>query len=280
MNEHGLAAAMTFVMTGPERIQAGFNSCFIVRYLLEKADSAENALSLLVELPIASNCNILVADKSGEMAVVECSPFVKRVREAVNLNNGRIVCTVNRFTSDEMKPYETAGGNDYHSGTQYQVVMDSFPAHIKEDFIKTTQQLLKGDYGFMCQYDEEPDFETVWSSVFDLKSLMMYRAEGDPRINEFLADSALHDMVRRDFPFNPILRPFRGNALRVPENVYRLNQRRSPARRPFASHIRFYPASLPSYVQRPSSSFCLPSPFFHSRGRQGGKRLDNRSGHL
>ncbi len=42
---------------------------------------------------------------------------------------------------------------------------------IKNDHIETTEHLLKGDYGFMCQYDNEPDFETVWSSVFDLESL-------------------------------------------------------------------------------------------------------------
>ncbi len=48
-------------------------------------------------------------------------------------------------------------------------------------YIETTRQLLKGDYGFMCQYDNEPDFETVWSSIFDLDSLIIYRAEGDPR---------------------------------------------------------------------------------------------------
>lgn len=196
LNEHGLAVAMTFVMTNLERIQAGFNSCFIVRYLLEKANNAENAISLLMELPIASNCNILVADKNGKMAVVECSPFTKRVREAVNLDNGKIVCTVNSFTSDEMKPHDAANGNDYHSNKRYQVVMDSFLAHIKGDFIETTEQLLKGDYGFMCQYDDEPDFETVWSSVFDLKSLMIYRAEGDPRKNKFLTDSRLHDVVQ------------------------------------------------------------------------------------
>ena len=196
MNEHGLAVAMTFVMTSLKEIQAGFNSCFIVRYLLEKACNTENAISLLMELPAASNCNILIADKSGEMAVVECTPFTKRIREAVNLNNGRIVCTVNSFTSDEMKPYDASKGKDYHSDKRYQVVMDSFQSHIKDDFIQTTEQLLKGEYGFMCQYDDEPGFETIWSSVFDLKSLMIYRAEGDPRKKKFLADNRLHNIVQ------------------------------------------------------------------------------------
>ena len=198
INEHGLAAAMTFVMTSLDKIQAGFNSCFIVRYLLEKADNTEQAASLLMELPIASNCNILLADKSGDMKVVECTPSMKKIRDAESFENGRIICTVNSFTSEEMKQYDDANGDDYDSHKRYQVVIDSFASgRIKEDYIETTKQLLKGDYGFMCQYDNEPDFETVWSSVFDLESLTVYRAEGDPRKKKFMMDNRLHDLKMR-----------------------------------------------------------------------------------
>jgi len=193
LNEYGLAVAMTFVMTDLEKIQAGFNSCFIVRYLLEKARDTKQAISWLCDLPIASNCNILLADKSGRMVVVECTPFIKKIREAENFDNGRIVCTVNSFISDDMKPYDDAHGNDYNSHKRYKVVLDSFSSgQIKDDYIETTKQLLKGDYGFMCQYDNEPDFETIWSSVFDLRNLMIYRAEGDPRKNKFIRDSRLY----------------------------------------------------------------------------------------
>lgn len=195
MNEHGLAVAMTFVMTCLDKIQAGFNSCFIVRYLLEKASCTQNALSLLMELPTASNCNILLADKSGEMIVVECTPFTKRIRQAESLGNGKIVCTVNSFTSDEMKMHDAANGNDYHSDERYRTVLENFSSCMKGNLIEATERLLKGNYGFMCQYDDEPDFETVWSSVFDLKNLMIYRAEGDPRKKKYAADSRLHDMV-------------------------------------------------------------------------------------
>lgn len=195
LNEHGLAVAMTFVMTNLDKIQAGFNSCFIVRYLLEKADTAQNAISLLMELPIASNCNILVADKSGEMAVIECTPTIKKMRKAVYFNEDKIICTVNSFTSDEMKPFDMANGDDYFSDRRYTTVIDSFSTHIQDDYIETTKQLLKGDYGFMCQYDD-PNFETVWSSVFDLKTLMIYRAECDPRKKKFWADNRLHSIVK------------------------------------------------------------------------------------
>lgn len=74
--------------------------------------------------------------------------------------------------------------------------MENFNIHIKGNLIEATEQLLKGNYGYMCQYDD-PDFETVWSSVFDLKNLMIYRAEGDPRKKKFIMDSRLYDIVQR-----------------------------------------------------------------------------------
>lgn len=131
LNEHGLAVAMTFVMTELKKIRAGFNSCFIVRYLLEKADNTEQAVSLLCKLPVASNCNILLADKSGRMVVVECTPTQKKIREAEIFHKDRIVCTVNSFVSDEMRPYDDAHGNDYDSRRRYKTVMDSFSSAAK-----------------------------------------------------------------------------------------------------------------------------------------------------
>ena len=197
LNEHGLAVAMTFVMTKLEKIKAGFNSCFIVRYLLEKANNTEEAISLLMDLPVASNCNILLADRTGNMVVIECTPTIKRIRKAEVFDCGKIVCTVNSFPFDEMKQYDDANGNDYDSAKRYRVVLDSFVNCIKDDLIETTKHLLKGDYGFMCQYDSEPDFETVWSSIFDLESLGIYRAEGDPRRKKFITDNRLHDLITK-----------------------------------------------------------------------------------
>jgi hypothetical protein len=34
-------------------------------------------------------------------------------------------------------------------------------------------------------------FETIWSSIFDLNTLKMYRAEGDPRRKKFIEDNRL-----------------------------------------------------------------------------------------
>lgn len=192
MNDKGLVVAMTFVGTNLNDIKPGFNSVFIVRYLLEKAYNVDNALELLLDLPIASNCNILLCDKCGNSLVVECSPEVKNVRKPIKINNDlEVICTVNSFTSNEMKKYEWDFEDTYQSDERYENVINAFKNFNNEDIIEYIKNILKGNYGFMCQYDKSLDFETIWSSIFDLSNLTIYRAEGDPRKKKFIEDNRL-----------------------------------------------------------------------------------------
>lgn len=64
-----------------------------------------------MQLPIASNYNILIADKRGKMVVVECTPNIKKIGEAKSVDDGYLVCTVNSFISDKLKPYDFANGD-------------------------------------------------------------------------------------------------------------------------------------------------------------------------
>ncbi len=182
---------MTFVNTKLEEIKAGFNSCFIVRYLLEKASSVEHAIMLFNELPIASNCNILLVDKSGDMVIVECTPLFKQLREPVENHYSKIICTVNNFTSKNTKRYDYSDGNVYNSVERYNVVVNSLPKLLQGNLIANTQKLLNGEFGFMCQYEKSLNFETVWSFVFGLNSLCIYRAEGSPLKKKFVEDKRL-----------------------------------------------------------------------------------------
>ena len=117
---------------------------------------------------------------SGDLVAVFNDTFytdsaLSKLVQAINSNGG----------------YDGAHGDDYQAERRYHTVTDSFRPHIRENVTEAAQRLLRGDYGFMCQYDDTPDFETVWSSVFDLNSLMIYRAEGDPRRERFVTDSRL-----------------------------------------------------------------------------------------
>ena len=57
--------------------------------------------------------------------------------------------------------------------------------------LEFAQDLLSGKYGFMCQYKKELNFETVWSSIFDVKDKKIYRAEGNPLNTKYIEDERL-----------------------------------------------------------------------------------------
>lgn len=80
INEYGLVAAMTFAIPKITEIKAGLNSVFLVRYLLEKCKTTQEGVAAIQSLPVSSNCNILIADKSGDMVVIECNPYQKHIR--------------------------------------------------------------------------------------------------------------------------------------------------------------------------------------------------------
>ena len=191
INKEGLAVAMTFVATDLKDIRPGFNAVFIVRYLLEKAGSAKEALSLLSDLPVSSNCNILLADKTGDMVVVECTSTIKKIREPVTIHKDlKVICTTNCFVSADMKQFERED-ETYRSLERYNNVINAFKDYSGQDAIGYIEEILKGKHGFMCQYEKGLNFETIWSSVFDLDTLDIYRAEGDPRRKKYISDERL-----------------------------------------------------------------------------------------
>lgn len=191
INEKHLAVAMTFVLTKLSDIKPGFNSCFIVRYLLERSASTKEAIELLMNLPVSSNCNIILCDSTGEMVVVECSKDEKRIRKPIEKNNLRFICTVNNFTSNEMQKYDYSDGNEYDSKLRYQNVINAFSNYSGTDLIDYSERLLKGEFGFMCDYPKNINFDTVWSSVFNLQTLEMFRAEGNPKKTKYIFDDRL-----------------------------------------------------------------------------------------
>lgn len=90
-----------------------------------------------------------------------------------------------------MKSYEWYGDDNYKSSERYDNVISAFKNYNNEDIIEYIKDILKGNKGFMCQYDKSLKFETVWSSIFDLNSLVIYRAEGNPRRCKFISDERL-----------------------------------------------------------------------------------------
>jgi predicted choloylglycine hydrolase len=160
---------MTFVMPKLEEIRPGFNSVFLVRYILENCRTVSDGIHSLKSLPIASSCNILLADKSGEMIVAECNPNEINIRYPEKSRCGEnFIITVNHFTTEKMKKYDASNGNTYFSEERYKTAYEALKNLEYNDAIEHAKSILTGKVGFMCQYDKSLNFDTVWASIFDI----------------------------------------------------------------------------------------------------------------
>lgn len=111
-------------------------------------------------MPIASSCNILLTDSSGEMVVVECNPLEIHIRyPEKNKKNEEFIVTVNHFTSKKMRKYDASDFNVYFSETRYQTAYNALKNIDYIDGIEHAKAILRGKYGFMCQYNKALKFE-------------------------------------------------------------------------------------------------------------------------
>ncbi len=186
VNAYGLACGLTFVY--PVKIRPGFNAGMLVRYILEKCRTVQEALAAIQMLPIGTPQTITLADPGGEIAVVECNCerfVVRRPQPGENF-----VCTANHFISEEMQAYQYDGEDDVHSHERYEVMCRACRSGdgASVDFLK---RLMAGEMGFMCQYDRKSGMDTVWSSIFDLNGKTIWRVEGNPSRRSWKVDQRL-----------------------------------------------------------------------------------------
>ncbi len=192
VNQKGLVVAMTFVKPKIKEIKPGLNSVFLVRYILENCKSVDEGIQALKFLPISSSCNLLLADKTGKMAVVECNPFEINVRHPEKSDRGEdFIITVNHFTSEKMWKHDGSDRNEFNSQIRYNNAYSALKNLGDDEAITFIQSLLRGELGFMCQYKRSLNFATIWSSIFDISEKKVYLAEGDPRKAKFKMDMRL-----------------------------------------------------------------------------------------
>jgi len=187
VNEHGLAAGLCFVY--PKINKPGFNAGMLIRYILEKCKTTNDAISALKRLPIASSQTITLADRSGDIAVVECNAekFV-----VIRPEPGRnFVAAANCFVSNEMLPYRNTEVDDWRADELWRTARDTLANNPQKLSVGFAEDILAGKHGFMCQYDRKTNADTVWSLVYDLKRKQIWRAEGNPSRKVFGEDTRM-----------------------------------------------------------------------------------------
>lgn len=102
VNEAGLAVGFAGVPTDAD--EPGLMWVLAVRAVLDSCHTVAEAVDFLEDISHARNVNLLLADATGDVAVVEAGPHAVETRRP----SGPLVAATNQFASPEMREYQSA----------------------------------------------------------------------------------------------------------------------------------------------------------------------------
>ena len=183
INCHGLAVGITSVI--PKRVQPGFNTGLLARYILERCENVEQAIEAVQTLPIATAQTLTLADKSGRIAVIECCCDAI---EVIYPNEGEnFVYAVNDFRGEKTTPNSIYFGEEQSlfAKKRSEVIEFALKKANGSQNAEYIKEILSGEHGFTCQYDSRSGFDTVWSSLYEISGEKVFICEGNPAKCEF-----------------------------------------------------------------------------------------------
>ena len=193
VNDKGVAVSIHFVSA--QLGTPGINFPVAVRFILDKCSNTAEAVNFLTNSRFLTANNYLLADREGELAVVEASPAGVRVRRPEAGES--FIAATNHFVHPEMKPFEDASKRDPDSEIRYGTILRSLRevrGHVTEGIAK---RILSNHEGRVCSHLDYIKLGTLWSQILDLKRPTVLRAEGQPCKTKYRPDKRLQAAVGR-----------------------------------------------------------------------------------
>lgn len=161
----------------------GFQFWILMRSILENCSNVEEAVKFTLEAPVAFNINVLLADKSGKTALVQCIDGHKAYKILNGTEEEQYLDTTNHTLFEELLPYEKV------------VLENSVIRHNRiTEFCNNKDKLTRDDMkqlfatpyplGLCCHY-YEGFFGTLRTMIFDVTDGTLEMTFGSPRENEW-----------------------------------------------------------------------------------------------
>jgi predicted choloylglycine hydrolase len=205
MNEHGLAVSQTsagmpvgnFEFAAKPAI-VGLQFWAVIRSVLENCKDVDEAIQWTKQMPIAYNINLLVADKSGQAALIETFNGKKAVKKIDAQAKEQFICSTNHVHLPELKIYTPMDMKN--SLERYNLICDimSDKKYISPEDLK---QLLSTKYpeGLCCHFYDE-FFGTLRSMVFDVNDGTLDICFGSPALNKWYSFKISDEIQQATYP--------------------------------------------------------------------------------
>lgn len=195
INEKGLSVAMSFV--NGSKVQPGIGFHFIVRKILENCSTTKQAINLVQDAKVSSANNFLLADKAGDIAVVESAPQKCITRRPENKE--KFIYITNQFMTKEMRPFDKGGVEWSKSAERYNGLKASLEATTNMDLLRAKEILSDK---CICLDLKTHKFGTIWSVVANLNELKIERAETKPKIGNYKSETRLDWYIKKQMKLN------------------------------------------------------------------------------
>jgi predicted choloylglycine hydrolase len=195
INEKGLAIAMTGVSSPGNH--PGVSFCLAIRCVLDKCANVDEGVRVLENVQHVSTFNYLLADKQGNIAVVEASPDKVRVRRP-NKGEDFIVCT-NHFVHPEMQDKEDPNARsttEWDSQPRYATISRILKENSGKVNVRLAEKILSNHSGYVCSHQQKIRLGTIWSVIATLNEPQILRAEGHPCKASYRRDLRLNKVIQ------------------------------------------------------------------------------------
>lgn len=138
----------------------------VIRSLLENCKNVDEALKSVLEMPVAYNINLILADKTGKAVLFETFDGAKAWKEIDATTEEQYLHSTNHAHLPEIKPLSPTAME--HSVCRYNFI-SNYMAKTDKLTITDLKELLLAEYpnGLCCHWYED-FFGTVRSMVFDV----------------------------------------------------------------------------------------------------------------
>jgi predicted choloylglycine hydrolase len=190
MNEKGLAVCQASnglpvgnFEWGQKAGVTGFSFWIVMRSILENYKNVDEAIDWAMKAPIGYNINLMLADSSNQIALLQCIDGHKAYKLLDSSNNKTYLSATNHVLLEEIKPYEKMLLENSRIRNKIMEEMFRGKDKISKSDIKT---LLSASYpdGLCCHYYGE-FFGTLRSMIFDVTDQNIDMTFGSPQANEW-----------------------------------------------------------------------------------------------
>jgi predicted choloylglycine hydrolase len=183
-NEHGLCVTMSAGVPGSDPRKEGCRFWAVIRTILDRCKTVDEALELAQSIPIAFNMNLILADQSGQAILNEIACQNRAVKRIGPETPKKFIHATNHYNLPEMIQYDL--GRRWHSVVRYQAIESRLRAAIpnvdKEDLRKLLTDLMPAG---VCGHHYSEGFGTLWSIIYDLTERKAEIALGSPATNPY-----------------------------------------------------------------------------------------------